>query len=233
MIRATLASLVVCGCAVTYPCFAQEMSPDLKREVTAVRENVARSLAALSKYKWTEHTQVLVKGKVHSTRDMSCRYDSEGKVQKTPIGPVKEDKTPDTMSKRPANRKKADMADYVERSITLVHSYLPPKPDQLQFLLEHGYASVGQAGQGMSEIRFKRYLMDGDSLVYTYDSVSKALRRIDIKSNLGSEKDPVTMAAEFESLPGGVNHLSKAKLNAPAKKVEVNTQNSDYEKISN
>jgi len=85
----------------------------------------------------------------------------------------------------------------------------------------------------MAEIRFKRYQMDGDSVVYTYDATSKALRRINISSYLGKPEDPVTMVAEFESLPGGVNHLATTTLKGPAKKIQVITQNTAYQKIAN
>jgi hypothetical protein len=68
--------------------------------------------------------------------------------------------------------------------------------------------------------------------VFTYDSASKALLRATVASTLGGPKDPVTLEAVFETLPGGVNHLSSAVLTAKKKKVVVKRQNVDYRKMA-
>jgi hypothetical protein len=130
-------------------------------------------------------------------------------------------------------RMKADMEDYIGRAVSLIKAYVPPKPDQMQYLLENGYAFLGKSESGKSEIRFKRYYQDGDSLVYTYDSATKVLLKINIESNLGSPKDPVTVEAIFERLPDGVNHMATTTLIAKAKKVRINTRNTDYKKTGN
>lgn len=201
-------------------------------EALAVREGIAKSLAALRQYSWTEQTEVLVKGKVKSSSSVQCRYNGFGELTKTPASASsKED--PNALSKRPVVRKKAEIEDYIERAVSLVHSYLPPKPDQIQYLLGHGGVKLEQAEAGRFDLVFRKYLRDEDSLIFSYDPTSKRLVKILVNSNLGNVKDPVTMEAKFETLPDGVNHLSSAVLNAPAKKVQVNTKNSDYRKIAN
>ena len=70
-------------------------------------------------------------------------------------------------------------------------------------------------------------------MVFTYDSVSKVLLRVNVVSSLGSPKDPVTLEAVFETLPDGVNHISSATLNASSRKVQVRARNVMYQKIAN
>lgn len=212
---------------------AQNVDPKLMTEALAVREEIARSLAALRQYTWIENTEVLVKGKLKSSSSLRCRYDGFGELKKTPVAEGNAQNDPNALSKRPMVRKKADMDDYVERAVSMIHRYVPPKPDQIQYLLGHGGAALGQAGAGKAEIRFKGYLQEADSLVFTYDPVSRTLLKITVTSTLGSPKDPVTMEALFESLPDGVNHLATATLNAPAKKVQVKTRNVMYQKLAN
>jgi hypothetical protein len=65
--------------------WAQGSDSGLIREVTAVRLMVARSLAALQEYTWTEDMQVLVKSKVKSSTTVLCRYDSSGNLIKQPV----------------------------------------------------------------------------------------------------------------------------------------------------
>jgi hypothetical protein len=226
----TAASLLLCGCAVMPKAAAQGADRDLLQAVVGVKAAIAHDQSVLSKYTWTEHTEVLIKGDVKSSTDAICSYDGQGQLQRRPIGAVKAAETPQVTSKRPLNRMKADTADYVERALSLVHTYLPLKPEILQTLMQNGNASLGQAGQGKAEIQFKNYWRDGDLLTFTFDPQSKALLKASIKSYLGTDKDPVTLDALFETLPDGTNHLASTVLNGTAKKIQVKTQNSAYQK---
>jgi len=211
------------------PLGAQNADPAVMTEALAVREGIVQSLAALKQYTWTEQTEVLVKGKLKSTASAQCRYNGFGELTKTPAGAGAND-DPNALSKRPMVRKKAEIEDYIERAVSLVHSYLPPKPDRIQYLLGHGGVKLEQAEAGRFDLVFRKYLRDEDSLTFSYDPASKRLVKIVVNSNLGNVKDPVKMEAVFETLPDGVNHLSSAVLDAPAKKVRVNTRNADYRK---
>ncbi len=220
------AALILLG---LIPLEAQNTDPAVMTEALAVREGIVQSLAALKHYTWTERTEVLVKGKPKSDTSAQCRYNGFGELTKTPVsGAAKED--PNALSKRPLVRKKAEIEDYIERAVSLVHSYLPPKPDRIQYLLGHGGVKLEQAEPGRFDLVFRKYLRDEDSLIFSYDPASKRLVKILVNSNLGNIKDPVTLEAKFETLPDGVNHLSSAVLNAPAKKVRVNTRNAEYRK---
>lgn len=228
-----VAGLLLCGLVPLHRADAQNVDPRLMNEALAVREEIARSLKALRQYTWTENTEVLVKGKPKSSSNLQCRYDGFGQLKKSPIATAGSPGDPNALSNRPMVRKKADMEDYVERAVSMIHRYVPPKPDQIQYLLGHGGASLGQPGAGKAEIRFTGYLQEGDSLVFSYDPASKRLLKINVTSTLGSPKDPVTLEALFEELPDGVSHLNAATLNAPAKKIQVRTRNVMYQKLAN
>jgi len=64
------------------PLHAQGLDQRLADEVNAIRAEVARSNLALRGYTWTEHTEVLVKGKLQSASDAACRYDATGQIVK-------------------------------------------------------------------------------------------------------------------------------------------------------
>src|ERR1043166_8123994 len=65
---------------------AQNVEPDLQREVTAVREDLVRSHNELLKYIWTEQTEVLVGGKLKSSSSLRCGYDIDANIIRTPLG---------------------------------------------------------------------------------------------------------------------------------------------------
>jgi hypothetical protein len=223
----------MCGFCSQYGTHAQEVDPNLIREVSAVREEVARNNTALRQYTWTAVTEVSVKKDVKSSRAYEYRYDSSGQLTRRLADTGKKMEAGNAVSKQPKERRKAEMQDYIERAISRIYNYVPPNPEQIDALLRNGNASLGPSTGGTSEVRFKNYFEQGDTYVFTYDSASKVLLRANVASSLGSPKDPVTLEAVFEKLPDGVNHVSAATLNATAKKVQVKVKNVSYEKLTN
>jgi hypothetical protein len=226
-------ALLLCGLPFFLPISAQNVDPKLASEVGAVRAELARSYDGLLKYVWTEQVDVLVGGKLKSSNSMTCGYGSDGKIIRTPVGPEKDKPTSKRTSNRPLVRSKGETQDYIERAISRIRQYVPPDPQVIDHLVTSGQASLGPSSGGASEVRMTYYFQAGDSIVFTYDSASKRLLRTAVSSNLSGPKDPVTLDATFETLPGNVNHLATATLKAPAKKVQVNVKNIDYKKLVN
>jgi hypothetical protein len=210
-----------------------DLDPKVALEVAAVRAEVARNNEGLRQYSWTEHTEVLKKDDVQASSEFVCRYGAAGLLVKTPTGEGKEQQEANGVSKRHRVRKKANMQDYIERAVTTINDYVPPKPELIQAALDQGNVSLGRTQSGTSEIRVKDYFQRGDSLVFSYDTSSKVLLRAVILSTLGTPKDPVTLDAVFEKLPDGVNHLATATVNAKAKNVQVVTRHTNYQKLAN
>lgn len=229
---ASLGILLVAGSSLAQP-QSQAPDPNLAREVRAVRVEAARSMVALRQYAWTERTEVLVDGKAKSSNDLLCRYDAEGKVIKEPMGGTGQAERANTSSNRPVVRKKADNQDYIQRAITIIHNYMPPKPEQFDYLVQNGYASLGRPAGGTSELRVTHYFQSTDVVVFTYDTATKTMLKASVAANLGTPKDPVTMDIVFEKLPDRTNHVATATLNAKAKKVQVITRNMNYQKLTN
>ena len=53
--------------------------------VAALKESIAQNQAALKTYKWTETTEISLKGEVKKREQKECRYGPDGKVEKTPV----------------------------------------------------------------------------------------------------------------------------------------------------
>ncbi len=214
------------------PLPAQRLDSHLAGEVTSIRADLASSNLALRQYTWTEHTEVLVNGKLQFASDAACRYDATGQVVKSPLSISKDQAPANGVSKRPIVRKKAEKQDYIQRAISLIGHYFPPDPEQLDLMLARGDASLEQSEPGKSQVRFIDYYQRSDSIIFSYDPVSKALLLVTVLSTLGSPKDPVRMEAVFETLPGGVNHLGSTTLTAKSRKIEVKTRNISYTKVN-
>lgn len=211
----------------------QAAKQEIQQKLAAVKESVARNQAALKQYTWTEHTDMSLKGDVKKSTDFICKYGPDGKVAKTQIGSPAPKKELRGMKKRVAEKKGAELQEYMERAASLIHRYMPPSPESMQAAFQAGNVSVGQAGPGKIQLQFRDYAKPGDSLTFHFDSASKALQSIDVNSYLDDPKeDVVTLAVTFQSLPDGTNHIASTKLTAAAKEVVVTTSNSNYQKLA-
>jgi hypothetical protein len=231
--RSKLTSLAAfCVAAACSQAMAQDAKQALQQKFAAVKESVARNQAALRQYSWTEHTDILLKGEVKSTKDNLCRYGADGKVQKTPIGTPAPKKEMRGMKKKIAEKKVGELTDYMDRAAALIHRYMPPSAEQMQAVFQAGNVSVGQAGPGAVQLQFRNYAKPGDSLVLSFDSASKAITKINVNSYLDDVKDAVTLEVQFQKLPDGTNYTAGTILNATAKQVQVKTSNTNYQKLA-
>src|SRR5262245_59794538 len=217
---------------------------DTQDKIAALKESIAQNQAALKTYKWTEATEISLKGEVKKKEQKECHYGPDGKVQKTTIGggdqpAAKEEKDSGRGGRRGGVVKKAivenkveDMKEYMEKAAALVHEYVPPDPQKIQAAAAAGKISTQPAsGQGVSTLTIQDYVKAGDKLILGFDPVAKKLRSYQIQSYVEKPKDDaVTLAVTFASLPDGTNYPQQTVLDVAAKKINVKIVNSGYAK---
>jgi hypothetical protein len=225
-----LAAFLACATLAAQSEAPKMIDQNLLREVDAIRDEIDKSLSALRAYTWVEHTEVFVKKDSHSKSAVTCLYGVNGALIKRPLADATDVKEGNSVSKRPVERKRADLEDYIGRAVTMIGKYFPPNPQTIDHCLRSGQAEMAQSKPGEFEIRLKEYYQPGDTMVFSYDPSTKALRKVTVASTLGSKDDPVTLEALFEPLPEGINHLASSKLVAKNRKIEVHTTNTLYKK---
>jgi hypothetical protein len=212
---------------------AQGVKQEIQQKLAAVKDSVTKNQLALRQYTWTEHTDMSLKGEVKKSTDTLCRYGPDGKVAKTPIGTPAPKKEMRGLKKKVAEKKIGELQDYMERAASLIHRYMPPSPDSMQAAFQSGNASLGQAGPGKIQLKFRDYAKPGDALTFNFDTSTKTLQSINVDSYLDDPKeDVVTLAVVFQSLPDGTNYIASTTLNAAAKQVVVKTTNTNYQKLA-
>ena len=203
----------------------------LQEKFAMVKQGVEQNQAALRQYAWTEETNVLLNGEVKKTTYNRCQYGPDGAVQKTVINSSPPPAEKRGVRGRVIEKKKEELGDYMQQASALVKQYVPPNPQQMQSAFQAGSASLGQAGPGTLQLQFQNYVKPGDSLVFTFDTAAKALIRIDVKTYMSDKKDAVTLQVNFQTLPSGPNHVAQTVLDAPAKKIQVQTTSSSYQRM--
>jgi len=219
--------------------------PAGKQQVlAAIKEAMAKNQAALKTYTWTETTKISLKGEVKKQEQNQCQYGPDGKVQKTPIQNAADSQPPQQQSGGGGRRggavknaiiekKVDDMKEYMQKVGALVHDYVPPDRQKIQAAQAAGNVSVQPPSSGIATLTIKNYEKQGDAVTLGFDTAAKQLHSYNVNSYLGNDPkdDPVTLAVTFADLPDGTHYAQQTVVNAPAKKIEVDTTNSDYKKL--
>jgi hypothetical protein len=216
---------------------AQQGGSDLQQKVAAIKQSAADNQAALRHYQWIETTQLAVKGEVKSTKQNSCLYDNDGKVQKTPIDtgqPQQQDSggRHGRIAEKIIEKKKEEFADYLQQVKALVQGYVPPSPEKIQNAFQSGNASINpSAGDGMISLVFKNYNLPGDSMTLSISAADKKMTGLSVNTYLSDPKDVVTLNVSFATLPDGTTFAGQTILDATAKKAVVTITNGNYQKL--
>ncbi len=113
---------------------------------------------------------------------------------------------------------------------SLLSMYLPPDPQKMEQAKQAGNMSLNPAG-GVVNLVFKNYAQPGDQLTLTFDPNARKVVAVSVNTYMGETKDTVTLQAQMASLPDGTNYVQQTVLDATAKKLQVTTTNSNYQKL--
>jgi hypothetical protein len=214
------------------PFRAQELTQLLQQKVAALKQSIAANQQELRQYSWIQKTQLSLKGEVKATKIEQCRYGPDGKVQKTLLSEPQEQKKKRGLRGKIVEKKVDEMKDYLERSVSLIESYVPPAPEKLQAVVAAGKTSMAQAGPGAIILQFKDYVKDGDSLSVTMDTSAKVIRQVNVESWLDNPDDKVSLTVEFQTLPDATCYAAGKSLNLTAKKIKVTVASSNFQKLA-
>ena len=202
-----------------------------QEKIAAFKQALAENQKKLKQYQWIETTTISMKGEVKSQVQKLCSYGPDGKVQKQQINASPQQATPRGLKGKMVEKKKGEMKDYMERAAFLVQQYVPPDSQRIQAAQTAGNVSL-TPGAGGTGLNIRNYLKPNDSLNITIKSASMAIQHIAVKTYIDSQQDKVTLDVGFAAMSNGVNYPAKTVLLAPAKEMQVVTQNANYRKIA-
>ncbi len=213
---------------VTFSSFAQNSA--LQEKVAAVKQSMAENAQRLRQYQWIETTQLTLKGDPKPPSQEMCRYGSDGKVQKTPMGAPPQQPSGGKMKQKIIEKKKEEMKDYMGEVKGLLGMYLPPDPQRVEQARQAGKISLNPAGTVVNLV-FTDYVQPGDQMTLSFDTNAKKITALSVNTYMGQTKDKVTLGVKMGSLPDGTDFTQQTILNAIAKQLQATTTNSDYRKL--
>ncbi len=214
------------------PAAQQAAGPAPKERIAAVKKSFMESQATLRKYEWNETTVVSMKDEEKSRKVNRCYYGAEGKLQKVPVTATPEAKPSRGLRGKIKEKKKEELADYMEEAAELLHKYLPPDPEKLQASADAGKVAIAVLEPGKrARLQFADYLVPGDALSVEIDLTNNTILGVSVASYLATEKDAVTLDVKFDKFPDGTIYTAETTLEAKAKNVKVVVENGGYKKL--
>ena len=226
-IRTSLMIVAVAAFAATVPTPAQ--NSDLQQRLAAVKQSAAANQQQLRQYQWVETTQLTVKGDPKPPKQSLCQYGPDGTVQKTPLGPPPEPPSGRRMKQRLIEKKTEEMQQYMGQVKSLLGMYVPPDPQKMGQAYQAGKVSLNAADGGVNLV-FADYAQPGDQMTLFFDTAARKIRTVNVNTYMDNPKDGVTLTVQMASLPDGTNYAQQTVLDATAKKLQVTTTNSNYQK---
>jgi len=205
---------------------------ELQERIAAVKQSIAENQQKLHQYQWTETTQLTLKGEAKPPKTSLCQYGPDGTVQKTPVGTPPPPPSGGKMKQRIVEKKKEEMQDYMGQVKTLLAMYVPPDPQKMAQALQAGNASLNPRPEAQEVgLVFKNYAQAGDQMTLLFDKATRKISSLNVNTYMDDPKDVVTLAVQMASLPDGTNYVQQTVLDATAKKLQVTTTNSNYQKL--
>ncbi len=206
-------------------------SPELQQRIAEIRQASAANKQALSHYTWQESQTISIKGEVKKQQVFQVTIGPDGQQQKNEISAsAAAPPSGGRLKQHIVEKKKEEFQEYGEQIADLAKQYTQPDPGRLQQAFQQGNVSLQLGGgEGVVTLVIKNYIKPNDSVTLVFDRQQKAIQRIRVATYLNDPSDAVAIAAQFEKLPDGTNHVAGTQVNGFSKQLTVVTQNSHYQ----
>jgi hypothetical protein len=184
---------------------------------------------ALQSYEWKSRTEIKKDGETKKVQLVLNRYDSNGKVQTTPISSTPEPDLPKFgLRKAIAKKKVGEFKETVQALGALAMSYSELPPDQMQrFMATASVSPEVTMQQKLVRLDGRNVLQSGDAMTIWVDAISRKQRRVEIQTSLDGK--PVRIVSEFQDLPrGGPTYVARSLVNYDGASVVIITENFEY-----
>lgn len=202
-----------------------------------MQEANAKNEEQLHKYQWIETTIITIHDESRPPKRSICKYGPDGKVQKTPLGQQEASGARQgggfpgrggLIRTLVVNQKKEEAKKEVEQIRAVTGMYFPLDRAKLKQALQSGKLHFVTGASNEETVVIDNYAKQGDEVKLTLNHAAMQIERVSLKSYLDKPKDALTAEVQFSELPDGTRYRSSTTINAPSKKLSIETVNSDY-----
>jgi hypothetical protein len=204
---------------------------DAKEIVALIKTNLVESKEKLKTYEWIETTTTFVKGEEKSKKQNQCYYGVDGKLVKVETGGSTQAKSKGGLRGKVVANKKEEMADYIDKAIKKIQTYLPPDAEKIQQIYGAGKTAIQMLEPGKKfKLDFPDYNQPGDMLSVIVDKEKKMIMAIAVNTYIDDKDDKVIFDLKYNTLPDGTQYPGTTSLDASAKNVKIVIENTGHKK---
>jgi hypothetical protein len=214
--------------ALALPTAAQDAANQSLRAGIAAKVTAARqaNAAATQQYTWDSRTELLDGGTVKDTRVEMVNW-VNGQYQKSLVSDQGPSLPRFGLRKKIAEEKQKEMQQYLAGLKSLLGQYTMDSSPQVLAFLNKAQVS-GPDASGLLALSGGSVVSPGDSVTLWVDVASHKARKTFVATTY--QGDAITVNATFNTLPTGLNYTNYADIQIPAKSLEVQISNFNYNK---
>lgn len=199
-----------------------------KTLVAGIGQQLGANMQALVTYTYKQRVQVTVNGEDKGTSLFQIAFGPDGKPLVTTLS-----STPPQGRQRHGLRGavQKDMEEQakgeIDGLVKLAAGYTMLGPPKIKDLLGKGLVLMIPAENAI-RIDVKGFLVAGDEANYKFDAANNRQSHVHVVTSTGG--NPVTIDAQFQTLPSGLTTCAQTQINVPAKGIFITLNTFGYEK---
>jgi hypothetical protein len=197
-------------------------SEGLASKITEARQANA---ALMKQYSWQSRTELIEKGKTLDTRIESVSYGPDGTLQRTLLNDEASALPRGLVRRRIADKEKEKVEKYLVGLRQLLDQYTLPTQGKVLDFVSAAKIQAPDAN-GLLQFTGSSVVVPGDTLALSVKATTRQPSNVTINTTF--EGDPVTATASFKTLPSGLNHLEFGEVDVPAKQMQLQLHNFNY-----
>jgi hypothetical protein len=197
----------------------------VKTDIAVQITNARKANATLMQtYAWDSRTELLEDGTVKDTRVELVNY-VNGQIQRSLVSDQGPSLPRFGLRKQIAEKKEAEMKEYLGGLKKLLDQYtLPTSGKVLDFINQA--RPTGPDANNLIVITGSNVVMAGDNLTIWTNLATRKTSRVQVSTTY--QGDAVTLSASFQTLASGLNFVSFAEIDVPAKQMTVQVSNFNF-----
>jgi hypothetical protein len=212
------------------PAIVAQTSHSSSTDVTVlVTEARAANDALMRQYTWISRTEMIDQGQVKDVRIEAVTYGSEGRLQRSALNDPAAPFPRGFLRWHVAEHERQKVEEYVAGLRSLLEDYTLPRAGQVQNFINTTTASGPDSG-GLVKLTGRNVVLPGDTFAVWIDPTTRHGQKVQVSTSF--DGDIVTLTATFKTLPSGLNHVAYAEVTVPTRRISIQVQNFDYDRIN-
>lgn len=198
------------------------------RVAAALSALLTDSQAALRHYEWIETAIVTLRGEVRSRKQERCYYGPDGTLKRDDVYSSGAPKAEPREAGR-IETGRTDLAEALRNALSLVDSYIPLSPTDMQAARRAARLTVLVLQPGKRvRVKVLDYHKVGDEVEIEIDLVKSQILRITVTTYLDSITDVVSLDATMGQLSGGTAYPAAIMLEERTRSLNVAVRDTGY-----